>query len=92
MVKLNGEELTEVSTISSGTYTAKLTDGPLEGKTIRTDFTVGGDPQPSLTIPTGSESKEYLYIRGTGSEFGANDTNSSLPSAVDYHFVQAIFH
>ncbi|MBM7473364.1 MULTISPECIES: hypothetical protein [Subtercola] len=81
-----------MSTTNASTYTAKLTDGPLEGKTIRTDFTVEGDPQPRLTIPTNSEAKEYLYIRGGSIEFGADDSHSRQPSAVDYRFVQAVFH
>ncbi len=80
-----------MSATNSGTYTAKLTDGPLEGKTIRTDFTASGDPQPRLTIPTDVESKQYLYTRGTGFEFGADSALSERPNAVDYRFVQAIF-
>ncbi|MEA9986941.1 MULTISPECIES: hypothetical protein [Subtercola] len=89
-----------MSTTTSESYTAKLTDGPLEGKTIRTGFTNGGEPQPRITIPTDSPAKQYLYIRGNGFEYGSDDASSSngssparpaRPTAVEYRFVQAIF-
>jgi hypothetical protein len=48
---------------SIGTYTAKLTDGPLEGKTIRKEFLASGDPQPRIEIPVESGRKRYLYTR-----------------------------
>ncbi|SDZ40079.1 hypothetical protein [Herbiconiux ginsengi] len=67
-------------------YTAKFTDGPLEGKTIRTDFTEAGEPQARLTIPAASNAKTYLYRRSSGLEFG----ESERPSAVDYRYVEAI--
>jgi hypothetical protein len=67
-------------------YTAKFTDGPLEGKTIRTDFTETGEPQARLTIPAASSAKKYLYRRSSGLEFG----ESERPSAVDYRYVEAI--
>ncbi len=67
-------------------YTAKFTDGPLEGKTIRTDFTGSGEPQPQLTIPVAAGSKKYLYRRSSGLEFGETER----PSAVDYRYVEAI--
>lgn len=74
-----------------GTYTAKLVDGPLEGKTISTPFSVGGEPQPRISIPTDSPSKHYLYIRGSGIEFGEGSAADHRPSAVEYRFVQAVF-
>ena len=40
-----------MGTSSSGAYTAKLTDGPLEGKTVTTDFLDSGEPQPRIEIP-----------------------------------------
>lgn len=72
--------------IENGSYTAKFTDGPLEGKTIRTEFTSSGDPQARLTIPGASDSKKYLYRRASGVEYGDSDR----PSAVDYRYVEAI--
>ena len=71
---------------SSGSYTAKLTDGPLEGKTIRTDFTDAGEPQARISIPAASNSKHYLYRRSSGLEYG----DSAMPSAVDYQYVQSV--
>jgi hypothetical protein len=41
----------------TGTYTAKLTDGPLEGTTVRTAFTEGGNPLARLEIPQGRETR-----------------------------------
>jgi hypothetical protein len=78
-----------MSPIGTGSYTAKFTDGPLEGKTIRTDFTDSGEPQARLTIPAaaaGAAAKKYLYRRSAGVEFA----DSERPSAVDYRYVEAI--
>ena len=72
--------------IDNGSYTAKFTDGPLEGKTIRTDFTPAGEPQARLTIPAAATAKQYLYRRSSGLEYGDSDR----PSAVDYRYVQSI--
>jgi hypothetical protein len=75
-------------TASSGTYTAKLTDGPLEGKTITTQFLDSGDPQPRIEIPAES-GKRYLYARGSGLEFEGE--GSERPTAVDYRYLEALF-
>ncbi|WP_291048054.1 hypothetical protein [Herbiconiux sp.] len=75
-----------MSPVEKGSYTAKFTDGPLEGKTIRTDFTSAGEPQARLTIPAAASSKQYLYRRSSGLEYGDSDR----PSAVDYRYVEAI--
>jgi hypothetical protein len=75
-----------MAAIENGSYTAKFTDGPLEGKTIRTDFTDSGEPQARLSIPAPASTKHYLYRRSSGLEFD----NSDRPSAVDYRYVQAI--
>ncbi|MGO7983537.1 hypothetical protein ACC691_37455 [Rhizobium johnstonii] len=45
-------------------YTAKLTDGPLEGRTVTTAFLDSGDPQPRIEIPAPAGGKRYLYSRG----------------------------
>jgi hypothetical protein len=71
-----------------GSYTAKLTDGPLEGRTVRTAFTESGEPLAHLEIPVGS-TKHYLYMRGSGVEFNGEGANAALPSAVDYRFIEA---
>ncbi|RFA15183.1 hypothetical protein B7R22_03025 [Subtercola boreus] len=80
-----------MSATQFGTYTAKLVDGPLEGKTISTEFSPGGEAQPRIEIPTDSPSKHYLYIRGSGIEFGEGPEATRRPSAVEYRFVQAVF-
>lgn len=80
-----------MGTTSIGTYTAKLTDGPLEGKTITAEFLESGDPRPRLEIRAESGSKHYLYTRGGGVEFASDDALDSRPSAVDYHFLEAVF-
>lgn len=76
---------------SLGTYTAKLTDGPLEGKTIRKEFLESGDPQPRIEIPAESGGKRYLYTRAPGVEYSSDDSASDKPSAVDYRYLQAVF-
>lgn len=78
-----------MGTVSTGTYTAKLTDGPLEGKTVRTEFLETGDPRPRLEIPADS-GKRYIYLRGSGLEFEPGE-QGGRPSAVDYRFVEAVF-
>jgi len=80
-----------MATASSGTYTAKLTDGPLEGKTITVQFLGSGDPQPRIEIPAESGGKGYLYSRTAGLEFDSAD-HSERPTAVDYRYLEAVFH
>ncbi|MDJ0347998.1 hypothetical protein [Cryobacterium sp. PH29-G1] len=74
---------------TTATYTAKLTDGPLQGKTITTTFLDSGDPQPRIEIP-GDSGKRYLYARGTGLEFEGSDS-TGRPSAVEYHYLEVLF-
>ncbi|THG31188.1 hypothetical protein E6C70_14125 [Glaciibacter flavus] len=74
---------------TSRTYTAKLMDGPLEGRTIATRFSEAGEPQPRIEIPTGTADKRYLYVRGAGREFDAE--GDERPTAVDYRFLEALF-
>lgn len=80
-----------METSSFGTYTAKLTDGPLEGKTVTTEFLSSGDPRPRIEIPAEAGGKRYLYTRGAGVEFSSDDSTSDRPSAVDYRYLQALF-
>ena len=76
---------------TTGTYTAKLTDGPLQGKTITTEFLASGDPRPRLEIP-GDGGKRYLYARGGGLEFeGSAHGAEARPTAVDYRYLEALF-
>lgn len=79
-----------MATGSTDRYTAKLTDGPLEGKTITTAFLESGDPQPRIEIPVDSGAKRYVYARGAGQEFDSAE-EPARPSAVDYHYLEALF-
>ncbi|TFD32904.1 hypothetical protein E3T34_07305 [Cryobacterium sp. TMT1-62] len=74
---------------ATGTYTAKLTDGPLQGKTVTTRFLESGDPRPRLEIPADGN-KRYLYLRGSGLEFDSS-TFPARPTAVDYRYIEALF-
>lgn len=78
-----------MSASGSGSYTAKLIDGPLEGKTVSTHFASDGEPQARIEIPAGS-GKSYLYTRGAGLEFDPAGDLTDRPTAVDYRFVQAL--
>jgi hypothetical protein len=80
-----------MATTSTTTYTAKLTDGPLEGTTIATEFLDAGVPRPRLEIPVGVSSKRYLYVRSSGIEFASDDALDERPSAVEYRYLEAIF-
>ncbi|MGN6124998.1 MAG: hypothetical protein ACTHON_00385 [Humibacter sp.] len=79
-----------MGTSSGGAYTAKLTDGPLEGKTVTTDFLDSGEPQPRLEIPAGGQ-KRYVYTRSGGLEYASDSGAPDRPSAVDYRFIEAVF-
>ena len=82
-----------MATTSMTTYTAKLIDGPLEGKTISTSFLDSGVPRPRLELAAPSGDKHYLYVRGSASEteYASDDPNGSLPSAVAYRYVETVF-
>ncbi|PWC04864.1 hypothetical protein [Agromyces badenianii] len=77
-----------MDTSTTGSYTAKLIDGPLEGKTVATAFLESGDPQPRIELKT-DQGKRYVYSRGAGLEFASSDDDR--PSAVDYRFVETVF-
>jgi hypothetical protein len=80
-----------MGTSSSGAYTAKLTDGPLEGKTVTTGFLESGDPQPRIEISAGSGGKRYVYTRAGGMEYASDAGDSERPTAVDYRYIEAVF-
>ena len=73
---------------SSGTYTAKLIDGPMEGKTVSTAFLESGDPQPRLEI-SAEGGKRLIYSRGAGLEF--ETPGDDRPSAVEYRYIETVF-
>lgn len=80
-----------MGTSPAESYTAKLTDGPLEGKTIRTEFLDSGDPRPRIEIPADGGGKRYLYARSGSVEYAADDDSDNRPSAVDYRYLEAVF-
>ncbi len=73
---------------STSSYTAKLIDGPLEGKTVSTAFLDTGDPRPRLEL-NADKGKRYIYTRGAGLEFSADDDDR--PTAVEYRFIETVF-
>ena len=77
-----------MNTSTTDSYTAKLIDGPLEGKTVATAFLESGDPRPRLELGT-DPGKHYVYARGAGLEFEATD--DSRPTAVEYRFIETVF-
>ena len=77
-----------MDTSSASSYTAKLIDGPLEGKTVATAFLETGDPRPRLEL-NAEGGKRYVYTRGAGLEFGAE--NDDRPTAVEYRFIETVF-
>lgn len=82
-----------MATTSMTTYTAKLIDGPLEGKTIATSFLDASAPRPRLELPSSTAGKRYLYVRAAGAEieFAPDDASGSLPSAVAYRYLETLF-
>ncbi|MFF1877329.1 hypothetical protein [Leifsonia sp. NPDC058230] len=80
-----------MATTSTTTYTAKLTDGPLEGSTVTTEFLDAGVPRPRLELPSSAGSKRYVYIRSSGIEFASDNALDDRPSAVEYRYLEAIF-
>ena len=77
-----------MSASTTTTYTAKLTDGPLEGKTMSADFLESGDPRPTVDIAAAG-GKTYVYARAAGQEFESED--SDRPSAVNYRYLVTNF-
>lgn len=77
------------TTTARGTYTAKLVDGPLEGRTVAANFLDNGDPQGRIVIPANNRGKKYVYRRsGEISEFAEG---TGAPGAVDYRYFGAEF-
>ncbi|AGW42327.1 hypothetical protein O159_23660 [Leifsonia xyli subsp. cynodontis DSM 46306] len=75
------------------TYTAKLIDGPLEGKTIATAFLDEDGLRPRLELPSTTAGKRFVYIRAAGAEveFAPGDDRAPLPSAAAYRYLETVF-
>lgn len=78
-----------MNTTPAPSYTAKMLDGPLEGKTISTAFLDTGEPQPLITIPAEAGGKRFSYVRTAGLEFAGD--GSELPTAVEYRYRETLF-
>ncbi|QAY74672.1 hypothetical protein ET445_16370 [Agromyces protaetiae] len=77
-----------MDTTSAVSYTAKLIDGPLEGRTVATAFLDSGDPQARIEL-NADGGKRYVYSRAGGLEFDGAD--SDRPTAVEYRFIETVF-
>lgn len=77
-----------MDTSSASSYTAKLIDGPLEGKTVATAFLESGDPRPRLEL-NADPGKRYIYSRAAGLEFSGED--DERPTAVEYRYIETVF-
>lgn len=77
------------TTAAGASYTAKLVDGPLEGKTVSAAFLDDGAPQARIVLRANDRGKSYVYRRnGEISEFAEG---TGAPGAVDYHYLGAEF-
>ena len=66
------------------TYTAKLTDGPLEGKTLRRAYGDEQAPAARLEIPTGRNGSRWIYLLAGSLEH--DEGAGSLPTAAAYRY------
>jgi hypothetical protein len=75
------------------TYTAKLIDGPLEGKTVATGFLDTGDARPRLELAALAGTKHYLYVRAAvaEAEFASDDGRGERPTAISYRYLETVF-
>ena len=85
-----GSTMACMDTTQARGYTAKLIDGPLEGKTISTAFLESGDPQPLIEIPAEAGDKRFSYARAGGLEFGGDA--GERPTAVEYRYRETLFN
>lgn len=71
-------------TTTTFAYTAKLLDGPLEGKTLRRSY--GGDSAPAarLEIAGARKGSHYIYLLSGGLEH--DEGAGSLPTAAAYRY------
>ncbi|KQQ21148.1 hypothetical protein ASF48_11510 [Rathayibacter sp. Leaf299] len=65
-------------------YTAKLADGPLEGKTLRRPYGDDGVPAARVEIPTGRGSSRWVYLLAGSLEH--DEGAGSQPTAAAYRY------
>ncbi|SMH46243.1 hypothetical protein SAMN06295885_2698 [Rathayibacter oskolensis] len=72
------------SSPTTSAYTAKLVDGPLEGKTLRRPY--GGESAPAarLEIPGARAGSRYIYLLSGALEH--DEGSGALPTAAAYRY------
>ncbi|QHC54918.1 hypothetical protein EV639_10299 [Rathayibacter tanaceti] len=65
-------------------YTAKLVDGPLEGKTLRRIYGADSAPAARLEIPGSREGSRYIYFLAGGLEH--DEGAGARPTAAAYRY------
>ncbi|WKK70824.1 hypothetical protein Q0F99_13785 [Rathayibacter oskolensis] len=72
------------STSTTTAYTAKLLDGPLEGKTIRRSYDGASAPAARLEIPGARAGSHYIYLFSGALEH--DEGAGALPTAAAYRY------
>ncbi|MWV49237.1 hypothetical protein GRS96_08095 [Rathayibacter sp. VKM Ac-2803] len=72
------------SSPSTAAYTAKLVDGPLEGKTLRRSYDGASTPAARLAIPGPRAGSHYVYLYSGALEH--DEGSGSLPTAAAYRY------
>ncbi|QHF20754.1 hypothetical protein GTU71_07785 [Rathayibacter sp. VKM Ac-2762] len=71
-------------TTTTSAYTAKLLDGPLEGKTLRRGYGDDQAPAARLEIPGARAGSRYIYLLAGGLEH--DEGAGALPTAAAYRY------
>ncbi|PWJ66970.1 hypothetical protein B0H03_101430 [Rathayibacter iranicus NCPPB 2253 = VKM Ac-1602] len=79
---ING--MATMHTTTTSAYTAKLLDGPLEGKTLRRSYGSDSAPAARLEIASAREGSHYIYLLSGG--FEHDEGAGSLPTAAAYRY------
>lgn len=81
---MKGMATTHTTTTSSTAYTAKLVDGPLEGKTLRRPYGDESAPAARLEIPGARSGSHYVYLLAGALEH--DEGSGALPTAAAYRY------
>lgn len=69
---------------TAAAYTAKLVDGPLEGKTLRRPYGDDSGPAARLEIPGSRAGSRYIYLLAGSLEH--DEGAGALPTAAAYRY------
>ncbi|KQQ03923.1 MULTISPECIES: hypothetical protein [unclassified Rathayibacter] len=72
------------SSPTTSVYTAKLVDGPLEGKTLRRSYDGATTPAARLEIPGPRAGSHYIYLFSGALEH--DEGAGTLPTAAAYRY------